>query len=296
VGRYGLLSYRGCGNLGDEIQSIAAERFLPHVDRYLDRDYLHAQADLPAPLLLIMNGWFTHHPEHWPPSDGIKPLFVAFHIASPAIAQPQHAAYYRRHEPIGCRDQLTLERLRAIGVDAYLSGCLTLTLQNDSTTRTDDIYIVDVAEPLQALIPEAVRRRAIHATHAVNLPAHLQRVLARSARRRVMMWWYEHAPFLRAWKFRRARALLDCYRRAGLVITSRLHCALPCIAFGTPVVVLRKDLRDLRWWGAADAITVYTPHTIARLDWKNVPLPSRPDVTALEARIRQAIQVQEATY
>ena len=31
---------------------------------------------------VIMNGWYMHHPEQWPPSDKIHPLFVAFHINS----------------------------------------------------------------------------------------------------------------------------------------------------------------------------------------------------------------------
>ena len=37
-------------------------------------------------------------------------------------------------------------------------------------------------------------------------------------------------------RFIQARGLLETYANAGLVITSRLHCALPCIAMGTPVV------------------------------------------------------------
>lgn len=105
--------------------------------------------------------------------------------------------------------------------------------------------------------------------------------------------WHTRAPLLRAWKFRHARARLDGYRRAGLVITSRLHCALPCLAFGAPVVVLLNDLHDLRWLGAADALAVHTPRTIARLDWENVPVPRRPDTVTLEARIRQAIEAHK---
>ena len=91
-----------------------------------------------------------------------------------AIAQPHHAAYYRQHEPIGCRDVATVELLRQIGVEAYLSGCHTLTLQNGAAGRTDQIYMVDVPDALCPLIPAQIRRNAIKTTHLVGLPANLQ--------------------------------------------------------------------------------------------------------------------------
>ena len=37
-------------------------------------------------------------------------------------------------------------------------------------------------------------------------------------------------------KFEMAEAILHKYARAKLVITSRIHCALPCLALGTPVI------------------------------------------------------------
>jgi hypothetical protein len=37
--KYGLLKYK-TENIGDEIQSLAAKRFLPKVDIYVDRDNL----------------------------------------------------------------------------------------------------------------------------------------------------------------------------------------------------------------------------------------------------------------
>ena len=35
--------------------------------------------------------------------------------------------------------------------------------------------------------------------------------------------------------------LLECYQKAKCVITTRLHCALPCLALGTPVLLIYKD-------------------------------------------------------
>lgn len=63
--KYGLLTYR-TENIGDEIQSIAARQFLPRVDVYVERDSLNNVVS-DEKIKLIMNGWFTHKPENWPP-------------------------------------------------------------------------------------------------------------------------------------------------------------------------------------------------------------------------------------
>ena len=55
-------------------------------------------------------------------------------------------AYLKKHAPIGCRDKFTVQILNEKGIDAYFTGCLTLTLDNykvDDALRGDDIYIVD---------------------------------------------------------------------------------------------------------------------------------------------------------
>src|SRR5690606_35429742 len=72
-----------------------------------------------------------------------------FHMnntAAPFMLSEKGIAYLKKHEPIGCRDQFTADTLKAKGIDAYFSGCLTLTLDTykvDDSERGDDIYIVD---------------------------------------------------------------------------------------------------------------------------------------------------------
>ncbi|NQM33266.1 hypothetical protein HO412_10470 [Streptococcus suis] len=65
--KFALLCY-STGNIGDEIQSVAAERFLPQVDYYLNRDYLHdfIADSTDEEIKLIMNGWYSHHPQNFP--------------------------------------------------------------------------------------------------------------------------------------------------------------------------------------------------------------------------------------
>ena len=42
----------------------------------------------------------------------------------------------------------------------------------------------------------------------------------------------------------KASALLNTYKHAKLVITSRIHCALPCLAYGTPFVFLHSNMAN----------------------------------------------------
>ena len=39
--KYGLLVFKETDNIGDDIQAYAAERFLPKVDYYIDRESLN---------------------------------------------------------------------------------------------------------------------------------------------------------------------------------------------------------------------------------------------------------------
>jgi hypothetical protein len=73
--RYTGFSYRGLNNLGDQIQSIGTERFLPEINMRLNRDTLASEHCNPIHLL-IMNGWFSHQPEHCLPiSNSILTVF-----------------------------------------------------------------------------------------------------------------------------------------------------------------------------------------------------------------------------
>jgi hypothetical protein len=57
-------------------------------------------------------------------------------------------------------------------------------------------------------------------------------------------------------RFARASVLLDRYKRARLVVTSRLHCALPCLAFGTPVIFIESAADAYRFNGLRELLHV----------------------------------------
>lgn len=251
---YGLLTYaenKRFFNVGDYIQSLAARQFLPQVDAYLNREALGEYAG--EPLKLIMNGWFTHNAARWVPSPVIAPLFISFHVnntAAPAMLDERGVAYLKAHQPIGCRDRFTVEVLKAKGIEAYFSGCLTLTLDSwrvPESERGDVVYIVDplYGYPTWKKATYDIRRflgsvRSGDLFKVGRRARHLERLIDRSMLDGAVH--VEQEPpanmYSDAQKFAMAEDLLHKYARARLVITSRIHCALPCLALGTPVVFI----------------------------------------------------------
>ena len=211
-------------NLGDEIQTLAADRFVDHVDARFDRDHLrYIVSD--QKYILILNGWFSHSVKTcFPPAGCFEPVIISFHIDKRSrdyFLTPECITYFKRHEPIGCRDVQTMQWLKKEGVNAYFSKCLTLTLP---TRKHDPVHpeviIVDLPSRIIRMIPRRLRLNAVFRTHTPS-PDDQD-------------------------KMQSAKDLLEYYQEhACLVITGRLHCALPCLAMGIPVVLF-GDPHDYR--------------------------------------------------
>ncbi|WP_299554755.1 polysaccharide pyruvyl transferase family protein [Seonamhaeicola sp.] len=254
--KYGLLTYQERKekyNVGDYVQSLAAKQFLPQTDLFMNREKL-GEYDSDT-IKLIMNGWFTHNTHHWVPSEYILPLFVSFHMnstAAPFMLSEKGIAYLKAHEPIGCRDKFTVKLLHEKGIDAYFSGCLTLTLDNykvDDSLRGDDIYIVDPFYNYPTtdklfLTPKSFVRGVLNGDtfNLGKIKKQLKKVIDKDL--------LESANYVTQVlpvgkqtdeeKFAYAEECLKKYAKAKLVITSRIHCALPCLAMGTPVIFLNS--------------------------------------------------------
>ena len=105
-----------------------------------------------------------------------------------------------RFPEIGARDPATVLWCADRAIRASLIGCATMTLEKYDGPRSG-AYAVD-----------APGAEGIAITHQIG-----------------DIGWPEQLAM--------AAELLEKYRRAELVETSRLHVALPCLAFGTPVVI-----------------------------------------------------------
>lgn len=275
----GLLVYtplNGKFNIGDYIQSLAAKQFFPTSSTFLYIDRDHTNEYKGEPVKLIMNGWYSHEPQNWPPSTQIAPLFVAFHINDTIkehFLTEKSIAYFKKHEPIGCRDYNTLKLLSEKGINAYFSGCLTLTLgltYNNTRKNTKKIYIVDPffhfdskLSSLLHYIPtlafhyKTIKTISNKIKNTVVVPHNgWKALIIATALYKQFQTVIEDEVFIKAEficqefyskdyksdddKFKKADEILKKYESAQYVITSRIHCALPCLAMGTPVVFINK--------------------------------------------------------
>jgi hypothetical protein len=254
---YNLLTYnfKKHFNVGDYIQSIAARQFLPRVDNFVNREKLHSYDGPMAKI--IMNGWFMHHAENWPPSEQIDPLFVSFHMNTAHAEEMLSAegiAYFRKHGPIGCRDNTTLKLLKENGIDSYLSSCLTLTLGNTykNNDASDDVYLVDV------LFKHPTASSVFKSFNSFRKSVKNGQIFQLGKRKKILNnvfgdemikttksvehdYSSEQYPTEES-RFELADSILKRYEKAKLVITSRIHCALPCLAMGTDVIFLNGGL------------------------------------------------------
>lgn len=251
--KYALMTYmnvKNTFNVGDYIQSLAAKQFLPQVDTYINREELgQYDGDLAK---IIMNGWFTHKPKTWIPSNNLHPLFLSFHINSNRandMLSTDGIAYLKKYEPIGCRDYYTVRLLEEKGIKAFFSGCLTLTLDSyrSSLPREDKIYIADplyglpnkdrVFSDIRGFVNGIVRGDIWHLGDAEKF---MKKIFSENLLNNAEYIKQEPSSqgYTEEQKFNFADKLLRKYSRAKLVITSRIHCALPCLAMGTPVIYL----------------------------------------------------------
>jgi len=254
----GVLRYSYSNNIGDEMQTLAAERFLPRVDMTIERDRLHWYGD-DGPILVPFNGWFTRpsYDACWPPPENIIPLLHSFYAVVPeSLINARTADFFRRHQPIGCRSLPTIAHFERLGIEAYHSGCLTLTLPESTEERGDEVVIVDAnPELVKKCVPARILEKARFVTHltpsgefggetGVSLADVYSKTWNRLDRNRRFGKGHREA-LLQARHERRMtmiRERLALYAKARLVITGLLHCSMPCLALGTPVVLLKPDL------------------------------------------------------
>ena len=232
--KYGLLMCKNTDNIGDDIQSYAAKRFLPRIDVVIDRESLDSfrlESGQTEPISVIMNAWYMHKKYNWPPAGLINPLFISMHVSAHGdlyriddrFLDGLGGAYLRRFEPIGARDESTLSLLEKKGIRAYFSGCLTLTLSlPDTLEKSDEVILTDVNPAIAVTLKKQFPGENWQSvTHCVDPPA--ISTLAPDERLEAV------------------EALLHRYKRAKCVVTQRLHCALPCLALGTPVLLLYEE-------------------------------------------------------
>lgn len=261
-------------NIGDYIQALASSQFLDKIDLFIEREKLKDYND--EEVAMIMNGWYMHHPEQWPPSPKIHPLFVAFHLnnlVDRELLNDKSISYLKKFEPIGCRDIQTVKKLDNHGVKVYFSGCMTLTLgyKYHSDNKNGKVYIVDPIVTFSNKI-EKVKYLILSVFNIKQIKTIYKKLYSTLPFKviylcRVSKFFYKYSKlfdvnllldaeyvlhegeFYHKYKtpeslLNKAEELVKAYAQASCVITSRIHCALPCLGLETPVIYIYNDLQE----------------------------------------------------
>jgi lipopolysaccharide biosynthesis glycosyltransferase len=175
---------------------------------------------------VIANGWYaspvfgTTHA--WPANANCHPLLLSVHIAKPTDLTPDRLQWLKTNAPVGCRDMSTMRWLQNQGVEAFFSGCMTMTLSLPESGKSDERLSID---PLDET-----------AARGIVLSAE-DHDLRRSSFGQAM---------------NQAANRLERIARAASVQTSRLHVALPARAVGTPTEFEPSVPSDRRFDGLID--------------------------------------------
>jgi len=257
-------------NLGDNMQSIAVRSVLERIGIEpekiipINRDRLRDYSG--EPVRLIMNGVFL--PQCFPISPKIHPIFIGFNAIEGVI--PKNADYFRRYAPIGCRDTVTRDCFHAHGIEAYVTGCLTMALPPRLHTPTSTKLLVIYGEGSGEL-PSTVLKHVPH-----NL---LDTAEFISQRIPVMNYPMTEIQCLQV--ERHVKGLLQTYAsRATHVLTPLHHAATPCMALGIPTIICRSHF-DARFSYLKELVPVYTPDQFDQINWNPTPL----DMTAIRENL-----------
>lgn len=238
--KYGLLYNKYALNLGDDIQTYAQARFLPRIDYLIDREAIDSFVpDKKEYVATILNAWYQHDLIHFDVSPYIYPKFISMYFLEfyyyKHLLDNHNLCYFdesvldkfRKFAPIGVRDMHTKELFDELDIPNYFSGCLTLTLEKfEGLLKEDYIYAVGLNDDELAKLKKMTKREV-----------------------RVFQQDYDEPIFKdETWETRKKRVeeILMEYQKAHMVITTKLHCTLPCIALETPVLLLYQDKHEGR--------------------------------------------------
>lgn len=201
--------------------------------------------------------------------------------ASEGMLTEKGVAHLKKFHPIGARDFSTMHMLQRHGIESYFSGCLTLTLgkKYKSLTRSSKVYIVEpyydigrkngktsimsmahiVSFALMhfskvcKIAPKFIDESLVTRGHFYMLKRFLKAACFYQEYHKVfnddILLEAEYITHVIAVNdietneslMQKAKGLILKYSEASLVITSRIHCGLPCLALETPVIFINSD-------------------------------------------------------
>lgn len=284
-------------NIGDYIQSLVQWKMWGKYDCYIEREKIHEFHSNETVKVIMNGWFMRHPLNFPPSEDidPLFISFHLTPKIEKEFFTEKTIDYLKSHEPIGCRDYGTVRMMESHGVKAYFSGCLTLCLgEYYNLLKSDRVCFVDpyyeygagakgIFSHLKALYYIIKHFRKVSKfidDFSPEFYGVLQKISPKLNKWAMASSFYEtyrnyfsddvfkNAVYINHQisqseyptnddKMKLADKLMHMYGSAGMVVTSRIHCALPCVGVETPVIfVTSEDIEDgsLRSGGRLDGI------------------------------------------
>jgi len=208
-------------------------------------------------------------------SNKITPIILSLSLPSVSyqfdadsfFSKHENVQYLLKHSPIGCRNEYTYNLLTEHGVPAYIAGCLTVVFPKRENVNPTKVVLVDTPLELLPYIPKDM---------LMNCEVTTQQYYFSNE---------EVTDYRQIFNFVRDR--YDYIKNnATIVITSRLHVAMPCIAYGIPVI-LARDFVDQRFSFIEKYIPIYNKTQYHEINW-NPKTPDVEDIKEMQLRLATA--------
>lgn len=249
--------------VGDYIQLIAIDSLYQEMGITEDVVYLNADEIttyrgktlfLPVNQLISGAPWLNRYGV-FSISRDIVPIFLGVSLRKGFFEfNDKNIMFLKEHAPIGCRDYYTFQQVRNYNIPAYMAGCLTMTLpeRNVDVSNCKKIYLVDVPSTVKKYIPNNLLAASEVVSHTFQVSREK----------------FDDLHFSK----NLAKQLFERYEKeAALVITSRLHCASPCLAMGIPVIVTKQYCGYTFDW-LEQFTSIYTEENYTNICWDTGPI------------------------
>ena len=169
--------------------------------------------------------------------------------------KPESLNYLKQHEPIGCRDSYTQNLLQKNGIKSYHSSCITTTFNRDkyntNKTKPEGVIVIGAFDRLNPSIDFSSIYSIL--LSLIKYPIHKVKYLIKKQsfenhlrNQKIVVKRYHQITKRKISSHNLglmlANDMLKEIARSEIIITSRIHAALPALAMGLKVIFINEGL------------------------------------------------------
>lgn len=271
-------------NIGDYIQSLAALQFIGKDYTIIEKEQISKFYSKDKVKVIMNAWYMWHPEYWPPQEciEPLLTSIHITPITADRMLNIQGKEYFLKHAPIGCRDTGTLDILQKYNVPCYFSGCLTLTLGETYKYEGDRkgiIFVDPYFPPIRYKYKGGTIYYPMNVLKSLGYFIFSPQKITKLAKKKFfkgrffLQTYYNASIFYHSYSsmftdevlmnaeyishmvpvshkytqeelLNEAELLVKKYAKAKLVVTSRIHCALPCIGLETPLIFVLDKIME----------------------------------------------------